>query len=253
MSASIFTPTNQIRLTNIAVVRQKKHGKRFEIACYKNKVISWRKGAEKDLDEVVQTQQIFTNVSKGQLAKKEDLKKAFGTDDDKEILLQILAKGELQVSDKERTQQLETMFRDIASIVSDKCVNPDTKRPYTVGVIESAMKEIHYSVKPTKSTKQQALEVIRQLKETIPIEKAQMRIRIVLPKDSAKKLKDKLLPSIATVESEDWDCGKLEIECLIDPGFYRIIDDTISKETKGKGVLEMLTLKEVTEGDETVQ
>ena len=47
------------------------------------------------------------------------------------------------------------MFRDIASIVSDKCVNPDTKRPYTVGVIESAMKEIHYSVKPTKSTKQQ--------------------------------------------------------------------------------------------------
>jgi len=45
MSASIFTPTNQIRLTNIAVVRQKKHGKRFEIACYKNKVMSWRKGA----------------------------------------------------------------------------------------------------------------------------------------------------------------------------------------------------------------
>ena len=67
----------------------------------------------------------------------------------------ILAKGELQVSDKERSQQFETMFRDIASIVSDKCVNPDTKRPYTVGVIESAMKEIHFSVKPTKSTKMQ--------------------------------------------------------------------------------------------------
>ena len=39
---SIFTPTNQIRLTNVAVVRVKKGGKRFEIACYKNKVISWR-------------------------------------------------------------------------------------------------------------------------------------------------------------------------------------------------------------------
>ena len=38
---------------------------------------------------MVQTQQIFTNVSKGQLAKKEDLKKAFGTEDDKEILLQV--------------------------------------------------------------------------------------------------------------------------------------------------------------------
>ena len=40
--AKIFTPTNQVRLTNVAIVRMKKAGKRFEIACYKNKVISWR-------------------------------------------------------------------------------------------------------------------------------------------------------------------------------------------------------------------
>lgn len=41
---SIFTPTNQIRLTNVAVVRMKRAGKRFEIACYKNKVVGWRSG-----------------------------------------------------------------------------------------------------------------------------------------------------------------------------------------------------------------
>ena len=69
--------------------------------------------------------------------------------------IQILAKGELQVSEKERSQQLESMFRDIATIVADKCVNPDTKRPYTVGLIERAMKDIHYSVIPTRTTKQQ--------------------------------------------------------------------------------------------------
>ena len=38
----INTPTNQKLLTNVAVVRMKKAGKRFEIACYKNKVMSWR-------------------------------------------------------------------------------------------------------------------------------------------------------------------------------------------------------------------
>ena len=38
----INTPTNQKLLTNVAVVRMKKAGKRFEIACYKNKVVSWR-------------------------------------------------------------------------------------------------------------------------------------------------------------------------------------------------------------------
>jgi len=72
------------------------------------------------------------------------------------LFLQILAKGELQVSEKERHTQLEAMFREIATIVADKCVNPDTKRPYTVGVIERAMKDVHYAVKPQRSAKQQA-------------------------------------------------------------------------------------------------
>ena len=39
---SIFTPTNQKRLTNVAIVRIKKAGKRFEVACYPNKVTAWR-------------------------------------------------------------------------------------------------------------------------------------------------------------------------------------------------------------------
>lgn len=40
----IKTPTNVKLLTNVAVVRLKKCGKRFEIACYKNKVLNWRNG-----------------------------------------------------------------------------------------------------------------------------------------------------------------------------------------------------------------
>ncbi|KAL0314399.1 UNVERIFIED_CONTAM: Ribosome maturation protein SBDS [Sesamum angustifolium] len=42
MSKTLVQPIGQKRLTNVAVVRLKKHGNRFEIACYKNKVLSWR-------------------------------------------------------------------------------------------------------------------------------------------------------------------------------------------------------------------
>ena len=59
------------------------------------------------------------------------------------------------MSEKERQQQLESMFRDIATIVAEKCVSPETKRPYTVGMIERAMKDVHISVKPNRGTKQQ--------------------------------------------------------------------------------------------------
>ncbi|XP_002736622.1 ribosome maturation protein SBDS-like [Saccoglossus kowalevskii] len=251
---SIFTPTNQIRLTNVAIVRMKKAGKRFEIACYKNKVISWKDKIEKDIDEVLQTHTVFTNVSKGQVSKKEDLKRAFGTEDQTEICKMILAKGEFQVSEKERHQQLDAMFRDIATIVAEKCVNPETKRPYTVGLIERGMKDLHFSVKPTRSTKQQALEVIRQLKEQdiMKIDRAQMRIKIRLPKKEAKKVKDKLTPLIKTIEHEEWD-GDLEMVLLIDPGCFREMDDLVKSTTRGQGSLELLSLKDVEEGDERVE
>ena len=74
--------------------------------------------SEKDIDEVLQTHTIFTNVSKGQVAKREDLMKAFGKDDLTEICKEILSKGELQVSDKERQSQLDSLFKDIATNVA---------------------------------------------------------------------------------------------------------------------------------------
>ena len=41
--------------------------------------------------------------------------------------------------------------------------------------------------------------------------------------------------------------------CLIDPGAYRIVDDTVRAETKGRGSVEVLSLKDVEEGDEKLQ
>ena len=87
--AKIFTPSNRIQLTNVAVVRLKKGGHRFEIACYKNKVLSWRNKVDTDLDDVLQSYSIFVNVSKGQTAKKEDLVEAFGTEDQNKICREV--------------------------------------------------------------------------------------------------------------------------------------------------------------------
>ena len=44
---------------------------------------------EKDLDEVLQTHTVFTNVSKGQVASKEDLIRIFGTDKETDVCLQV--------------------------------------------------------------------------------------------------------------------------------------------------------------------
>lgn len=88
--ASIFTPSNQVRLTNVTIVRLRRGGRRFEIACYPNKVLEYRAGVTRSLDEVLQSRLIFTNVSKGQTARAGDLREAFGTDQQEQIILQVM-------------------------------------------------------------------------------------------------------------------------------------------------------------------
>lgn len=44
---------------------------------------------ETDIDEVLQTKSVFMNVSKGEFAKTEELKKIFGTDNQEEICLEV--------------------------------------------------------------------------------------------------------------------------------------------------------------------
>jgi len=86
MSRTLVQPVGQKRLTNVAVVRLRKHGQRFEIACFPNKVLSWRARVEKDLDEVLQSHTVY---STGVLAKSKDLVKAFGTDDQTKICIEV--------------------------------------------------------------------------------------------------------------------------------------------------------------------
>ena len=43
------------------------------------------------------------------------------------MLFQILEEGELQVSEKERKSELESKFKDIATIIAEKCINSDTR------------------------------------------------------------------------------------------------------------------------------
>ena len=216
----INQPSNQIKLTNVSLVRLKKAKKRFEIACYKNKVLEWRNGIETDLDNVLQINSVFLNVSKGQTAPSADLAKAFGAKTPvSDIILEILNKGELQVGEKERHAQLERVHNEVVSIVASKLVDPKTKRVYTTGMIEKALEmlssqgsqaqqektagsgtgtpatgeegeakpkvkeHVWTGVVATKSAKSQALEAMKALiaHQPIPVARARMRLRITCP------------------------------------------------------------------------
>lgn len=198
-----------------------------------------------DAEQVLQSWTVFSNVSKGLAAKSQDLRAAWpGVASDKEIVLDILERGELQVGDRERAEQSEHLMRDIVQIVVDKSVDAGTKRPFTATSIEKALAELHFSVNAQRSAKQQALEAIKALQEKklLPIVRAQMRVRVTAKASTAKKCKE----MFAVLESEDWDADECSMVGLVDPGVLRHLADV------SKGAVTTLSLKHVCDEEITL-
>lgn len=173
-------PLSQRRHTNIAVVRYTRNGVKLEIACYKNKVISYRSGTEDRLDEVLQVERVFSNVARGLIAPEKDIAAVFGTSmTEQEAIRYILLHGDLQVAQHERTCEVDEMFKDIAVIIAQKCINEHTQRPFPSQVVEQALRSIGAAVKLDQPIKKQVLSLIHQLIDSrvIPIARANMKLR----------------------------------------------------------------------------
>lgn len=206
-------------------MRLKKGKKRFEIACYKNKVLEYRSGVETDLDNVLQIPSVFLSVSKGQTAPSADLQKAFGPKTSMDDIIQeILKKGEMQVGEKERHAHTERLEKEVLDIVAGKLIDPRSKRVYTSGMIGKALEMLSSQggaqhkhedkkgegsgaqtptiegatkkelptwtgVVTTKSAKSQALEAMKALIawQPIPVSRARMRLRVTCPTSILKQ------------------------------------------------------------------
>lgn len=239
---------------------------------------------------MIQIPNVFINVSKGETAKKDDLVKAFGKDMSRDdIILEILNKGKLEVGDKERAAELERIRNEVVSIVAGKLVDPKTKRVYTTGMIEKALemmsvqgsqenKDKHgkgeaapkegeepkkhlptwTGVKDNKDAKSQALLAMKAMvaRQPIPVERARMRLRIVVPQKESKfevkikhedgrpqekvKVKEKILSWVEQVEKDESDDTEWSIVGFVEPGDYKLLGDFIGAHTKGLGRVDVI-------------
>ncbi|KAF2119846.1 shwachman-Bodian-diamond syndrome protein-like protein [Lophiotrema nucula] len=143
MPVGIQQPSGQVKLTNVAYVRMKKGKRRYEVACYKNKILEYRNKVDTKIDNVLQIDKVYINVSKGQEASKADLAKDFGKDKTiEEIIDDILNNGTIQIGEKERQAALERTHNEVINIVASKLVDPNTKRVYTTGMIEKMLEKL---------------------------------------------------------------------------------------------------------------
>jgi len=152
-------------------------------------------------------------------------------------------KGEVQVGEKQRDHDLNSLRKEIATLVAEKSVEPETQRPYPVGVIEKAMTEAGFSVKQNKTAKSQVTECLKLLQtdSKLPIQRARMRVRVSVPSADRDKLRDKIVDGAEKVENEETREVDWEVVMLIEPSRFRVINELLQKQCRGKGRIETLT------------
>lgn len=64
------------------------------------------------------------------MASNSELENFFGPISKKEIIKVILDKGELQLGEKERDVQLESIYKGIVKFIQEKCVHSKHKLPF---------------------------------------------------------------------------------------------------------------------------
>ena len=214
----IKQPLGQKILSNVSFVKLNRRNKHFEIAVFPNKVTSWRNGLETDIDNVVQSHSIFTNVDQGMLAKQSVVLETLNVKTMDEALKIILDEGQITLAEKERNIVISNLTKDIASIVASQCVNTNTQRPLTTTMVERAMKSVGFNVKPNKAPKAQAIKLIRFLQEKkYPITRARIRLKFIIKNALSEKMIS-MLPIVESVEPKD---DMTIVIAQVDPGNLR--------------------------------
>ncbi len=189
-------PVGQKVFTNISIVKLKFGKSRFELACYPNKVQDYRDKKEKDINEVLQAKEIFTNAIKGDLVPKKVLKEVFPKMTYQEIIKLILDKGDIQTGEKEREEATSNLKHYIANIVVQKTYNTENGLPFPQEMITQALDNINFRYNEKENEKKQALKAIKDLikHQVIPIERKLIQLKIGLKKignENNPVLKDK--------------------------------------------------------------
>ncbi len=217
-------------------------GKRFEILVDPEKAYKLREGEEIPIEEVVISDYIYKDVRKGLKASPNELIDAFGTDDMYKISLEIIKKGELQLTTEQRRKLLEMKKKQLVYHIAKTAIDPKTKMPIPPARIEKAMDEAKVSVDLYKSIEEQVPQVIKAISKILPIKIAKAVLQISIPPEYASKVSNQIR-KLGDVRKSSWLAdGSLIVEIEIPAGLQNEIIEKLNEMTKGNANVKVLSI-----------
>ncbi len=213
--------------------RMKREGNNFEILVYPREAMDFRQG-KTELDNVLVSDEIFSDVEKGEKISDEILNKTFGTADKKEIAKRILKEGDIQIPKELRAELIEKKKQKIAGIISRISINPMTKAPHPLERILNAMDKKGVNINYYKSADDQVQKVIEKIKEELPISVENIKFEIKIPAQFSGAAYGKL-KNTGKILKENWNNdGSLSCVLEVPAGLKNEVYDTLGSLTHGQ-------------------
>jgi len=232
-----------VSVDEAVVSRYRREGKVFEILVDCEKAMMLREGKDVDLDDVVVTRDIFTDIKKGTHVPDKDMQAIFGTTDKTEICKFIIMHGEVQLTAEYQRKLRDEKRKQIIALIHRSAIDVRTGLPLPPQRIENAMAEAKVNIDTFKSAESQSQDVIKKLREILPIKYEIREIAVKIPSQYGGR-SFSLLKQFGRILRDEWqNNGDLVAVVELPAGLTQDFFDELNKITHGNVETKILTKK----------
>eukprot|EP01084_Bolivina_argentea_P005304 10026_1 len=221
------------------IVRFSSGKHKFEVITNKGTALQYRDN-KIAFNGVLMTDQIFTNVTRGDVANPRDLSEVFGTEDLMKCCERIVKEGELQYTAQERKEFVEEKTREIVYYINKNYVDPKTKLPHPSDRISTCMKDCHIRVDPKGDTRRQAEAAVAKMRGKIMFAKAVAIRAQVTIKHAQVGQCNNIIHKLANVLHEEWSATGCIFTVEMSNADLNLLKNALMKPTNGDYEMQFL-------------
>ncbi|MCS7141922.1 MAG: ribosome assembly factor SBDS [Candidatus Nitrosocaldus sp.] len=217
----------------LSVARLVIEGERFEVLVKPDPALEYKMGKRSDISSILASDEIYTDVNKGNRASKDKLEKYFRTSNTLDVARIILEKGELNLTSEQRRRLIEEKRRQIVTIITRSYVDPKTHLPHPPLRIEQAMEECKVAIDPFKKAEDQVKSVVDALRSILPMKSERLKFTLIVPAQYAAQSYS-VIKGMGEILKEEWQAdGSLKVIIEIPAAIQANMMDRLASITKG--------------------
>ncbi|WP_306057820.1 ribosome assembly factor SBDS [Natronococcus wangiae] len=235
-----------ISLDEAVTARLESHGARFEVLVDPDAALAIKRGEfEGDLEEVIAAEDVFEDASRGDRPAENDLEKVFDTTDPLEIIPEVIAEGEIQITAEQRREMQEQKRKQLIDTITRNAVNPQMDNaPHPPERIDNALEEAGFTVDPMEPVQQQVDDALDALRPVIPIRFEEVTMAVQIPAEYAGSAQAKIR-GFGELEREEWQADGSWIGVLTFPaGLQNDFYETVNEHSSGEAETELIKDKD---------